>query len=339
MQDFRYFECLTDDTGMLQFSKLSQPDPESGYTLDDNARALIVSLNMSNGYQYVRLFTDYLYKSQQKDGSWSNLYYNGKFFSRFNSEDSIGRALLACSFGINGPYADIKETCSTMLENNLHHSLHFKSPRAIGYSLLALCKLNEDEFDDEKRSLLNKLKEFLFSCYSNSHVNNWYWFENYLTYCNGILPQSMFATYAVTGDRKALKIGYDSLNFLNSILFRKGFLNIIGNQGWYHREDTIPLFDQQPVDAASTACACLEAYKILGEQEYLHLAGLAHEWYRGNNIHQLSLYNQDTGGCYDALTTEGVNLNQGAEAVLSLLLTNIFFLQNNTDDQTDTFVV
>jgi hypothetical protein len=26
--------------GILQFSKFSEPDPESGYTLDDNARAL-----------------------------------------------------------------------------------------------------------------------------------------------------------------------------------------------------------------------------------------------------------------------------------------------------------
>src|SRR5690625_5886182 len=32
---------MTTDIGMIQFSKINQPDIESGYTLDDNARALI----------------------------------------------------------------------------------------------------------------------------------------------------------------------------------------------------------------------------------------------------------------------------------------------------------
>ena len=32
---------LTTDFGMIQFSKINQPDIDSGYTLDDNARALI----------------------------------------------------------------------------------------------------------------------------------------------------------------------------------------------------------------------------------------------------------------------------------------------------------
>ena len=32
---------MTTPIGMIQFSKLNQPDLDSGYTLDDNARALI----------------------------------------------------------------------------------------------------------------------------------------------------------------------------------------------------------------------------------------------------------------------------------------------------------
>ena len=34
---------MTDNFGMFQFAKLTDPDPDSGYTLDDNARALIVA--------------------------------------------------------------------------------------------------------------------------------------------------------------------------------------------------------------------------------------------------------------------------------------------------------
>ncbi len=32
---------LTTDFGMIQFAKINQPDPESGYTIDDNARAMV----------------------------------------------------------------------------------------------------------------------------------------------------------------------------------------------------------------------------------------------------------------------------------------------------------
>jgi len=32
---------MTTNIGMIQFSKVNQPDPETGYTLDDNARALV----------------------------------------------------------------------------------------------------------------------------------------------------------------------------------------------------------------------------------------------------------------------------------------------------------
>jgi hypothetical protein len=32
---------MTTDTGIIQFSKINQPDISTGYTLDDNARALV----------------------------------------------------------------------------------------------------------------------------------------------------------------------------------------------------------------------------------------------------------------------------------------------------------
>ena len=43
MIDDRYVFRLTDDTGMLQHAVSGVPDPTEGYTLDDNARALIMA--------------------------------------------------------------------------------------------------------------------------------------------------------------------------------------------------------------------------------------------------------------------------------------------------------
>lgn len=325
MLDYRHLTNMTDETGMLQFSKLSAPDPRSGYTLDDNARALMIALFMNNGEEHALKYAEFLYKAQRPDGSWSNFLFDNQYFSHFDSEDSVGRALLACSLGSLSKWNSVRKICTEMFKRNIPRVLTFNSLRGTAYGLLALCKSKLPESDNKNlkiNMLINHLSERLLNSYQTSHVNKWMWFEDRLTYCNGILPQALLAAYAVNGDKKCLKIGHDSLSFLTNILFKKGYLNIVGNHGWYKKGEVLPLFDQQPVDAASIVYACLEAYEVVGSTEYLELAVLAHKWYRGLNVHGISLYDKKTGGCYDGLTPEGVNLNQGAEAVLSLLFSD-----------------
>ncbi|MGI6412692.1 MAG: hypothetical protein ACOXZ5_03370 [Syntrophomonadaceae bacterium] len=320
MADYRHLLSLTDDTGILQFSILEHPNPLSGHTLDDNARALIVSLSMEDGQELAKKYARYLYKAYRPDGSWSNFFLNGQYSSDYDSEDSVGRALMACCLGAKKEACS--QICSQLIQWNLPSALRFSSPRAIAYTLIGLCKGSIPYPEPTRLHYISVLSSRLLAFYQNTHSRHWLWFENNFTYCNGILPQALFAAFQVNGDKKLLKAARDSIGFLNGILFRKGYLNIIGNQGWMYRGKSPALFDQQPVDAASTALACFEAYLTIGDIEYLELAVMAHRWYRGKNIHGLSLYDSSTGGCYDALTAEGVNRNQGAEAVLSLLLTD-----------------
>jgi len=327
MVDYRHLNAMTDGNGILQFSRLQQPDPGSGYTLDDNARALIVALSREDGYDLAGCYATYLYRSQRSD-SWANFELNGQFSSSFDSEDSMGRAILACSLGTTSHWPDIRKICIDMLVRNLPRTFDFTSPRAIAYTLLGLCKGEIPVFPEKLLYMVSLLSNRLINLYQLKQDKGWFWFEDYFTYCNGILPQALFAAYTLNGDKKALKIGHDSLNFLNAILFRNGYLDIIGNQGWYIKGGAIPLFDQQPVDAASIYFACMEAYESIGNQDYVALAKLAHAWYRGVNIHSLSLYNAETGGCFDALTEEGVNLNQGAESTLSLILCDLHAERN-----------
>jgi len=46
--DYRYLEKMTDRTAIIQFAVQDQPDRKSGYTVDDNARALLVALKMED---------------------------------------------------------------------------------------------------------------------------------------------------------------------------------------------------------------------------------------------------------------------------------------------------
>lgn len=324
MPNYKHLLEMTDEVGMLQFSQEGKPDPGSGYTLDDNARALLVALFMGeDGYPYASRFLNYLAQAQRADGTWSNFFMDGKYISRFDSEDSIGRAIMACSVATRSNWPDLATQASQLLANKLPSIKFISSPRAIAYTLVGLCKGKMPCADKNLHEMVTKLANCLIGMYENTGSRDWMWFEDSLTYCNAILPQALFSVYAFNGDKKCLKIAHESLSFLNEILFNKGYLNIIGNQGWYQRGGTLPSFDQQPVDAASIAFACWEAYQNLGKKEYVYLADLAHQWYRGKNINGLSLYNEANGGCYDALNRDGVNLNQGAEAVLSLLLTDL----------------
>jgi hypothetical protein len=65
--------------------------------------------------------------------------------------------------------------------------------------------------------------------------------------------------------------------------------------------------------------ACMEAYSVTKEEKYSDLAKKALEWYHGKNILKAEMLDQASGGIYDGLEEEGVNLNQGAEALLSYL--------------------
>ena len=44
---YKHLKRMTDNTGIIQFANKERPLKESGYTVDDNARALLVAINMS----------------------------------------------------------------------------------------------------------------------------------------------------------------------------------------------------------------------------------------------------------------------------------------------------
>ncbi|HHW60610.1 MAG TPA: hypothetical protein GX404_01730 [Syntrophomonadaceae bacterium] len=330
MLNYNHLLAMTDDIGMLQFSVLDKPDPNSGYTIDDNARALIVALMMGNeeGRSLANQYLDFMVGAQRKDGTWYNMYLNGVYSTWNDSDDCTGRAFLSCCLAANSSWSEVANKAYYMLRRTWPSIHRLRSPRAIAYTLLGLSHLNGGVCHERQRIIIaSTLAQHLIELYKLHHDVQWHWFEDYLTYCNGILPHGLFAAYRLTGDKQILKIAYEAINFLISLVFEKSYLIIVGNDGWLHRGREKPLFDQQPVDAASTALACYEAYKVLGKKEYLEFSQLACAWYSGSNIHNLPLRNEKTGGCYDALTAAGVNLNQGAEAVLSLISTDLLLQQ------------
>lgn len=324
--DYRHLAALTDRTGMLQFSNRSNPDAQSGYTVDDNARALMVALKMDapGRSEWCKVYCDYLHLAQKEDGGWNNLRLGEYFAPGLDSEDSRGRAFLACCAASQCDLEDVSRAGYMMMQKSHPVVMRMRSPRALAYVLLGLCWMIRAPGDHQDRfyrdaSLLN---QSLQNLYRKNRTPGWRWFENSVTYCNGILPQALFSFYEVSGDPGVLQTARESLAFINEQLFCRGYLNIVGNRGWWIKDRPCPVYDQQPVDACSIAMACAQALHATGQREYLELVKLADAWFGGKNINGSFLYDPGSGGCFDGLTPEGVNLNQGAESLLALLMTS-----------------
>ncbi|MEQ8202138.1 MAG: hypothetical protein ABRQ24_12040, partial [Syntrophomonadaceae bacterium] len=187
MLNYKHLLAMSDETGMLQFSNLSTPDSRSGYTLDDNARALMVALYMDDdAYLYSRRYLNFLANAQRRDGVWSNFLLDGLYYSRFDSEDSIGRAVMACSAASRSQWPDLAALGGRLILNQLTELPAFNSPRAIAYSLVGLCNGIIPCPDAFLVQTVRRLADFLLGRYEATRGRLWWWFEEYLTYCNGI---------------------------------------------------------------------------------------------------------------------------------------------------------
>ena len=94
----------------------------------------------------------------------------------------------------------------------------------------------------------------------------------------------------------------------------------IGSRGFFIAGGDKARFDQQPVEACATIAACVLAYRVTNEQQWLDEAWCVFRWFLGENDLQVPLYDATTGGCRDGLHPDRVNENQGAESTLSFLM-------------------
>jgi len=74
---------------------------------------------------------------------------------------------------------------------------------------------------------------------------------------------------------------------------------------------------------AYTILALSKFYDEFKDDDYLKRMETSFNWFLGrNHLHQV-IYNPCTGGCYDGLEENYVNLNQGAESTVSYLMARL----------------
>jgi len=329
--NLKHLYRLTDKFGIIQFANQHNPDKMSGYTLDDNARALLVSsLHYSKFMEFktlkkMKIYLDFLDYVQDNKGKMLNCVdENRKIDHSFWSEDAQGRGIWACGFMLNSEYVpnDFKMIAKNIINKSLAIILQMQSPRAIAFSLIGLCYAQESRILDNVE-VIKKLANWLVSAYHANKKEEWHWFEPYLTYSNSKLPESLFHAYLLTGDEEYRKVAEESISFLIKHTFNQNTFEPIGQDGWFLKDKEKSYFDQQPVEAAYMLQTLLMANRVTHRDYYVDKSKDAFQWFLGRNLLKQVVYNEVSGGCYDGVGKNALNINQGAESTLSYLMARL----------------
>ena len=311
---------MTDSTGIFQHAILTVPNFSEGYCTDDNARAFILAVLLSElGEEPERVrtlattyaaFLHHAFDLRVKRFH-NHMSFDRRWLDEQGSEDCQGRALWALGVGVGrSPYRSFQIMAGQLFALALPALTELTSPRAWAFGLIGI-------HEYLRRTLTSRLMEL----FERTAQPDWRWFQEDLTYDNAKLPHALILSGRATGQPAVLERGLQALRWLTELqISEKGHFRSIGTNGFYRRGGMRANFDQQPIEAQAMVSACLEAYRATSDLWWYEQAQRAFDWFIGWNDLGLELCSPKTGGCRDGLHVDRVNRNQGAESTLAFLL-------------------
>ena len=334
--NLEHVKSMTTEFGIIQFSRINQPDISSGFTLDDNARALIAICKHfeltrdEDDITYIKTYFNFIRHCMQAEGYFLNYVDDRKSYTTQNNStnlaDANGRAIWALGYMASiGPLlpAHLAEEAEAIVQQALPRVNKMYSTRAMAFSIKGLYYYNTRKKSYAVISLISTLSNRLVQMYRHESEKGWEWFESYLTYANSVLPEALLCAYLSTGEKLYKEIAKFSFDFLLTQTFHENAIRVVSNKSWLHRGKEPERYGEQPIDVAYTILALSKFYDEFKDEDYHRKMRTAFDWFLGNNHLNQVIYNPCTGGCYDGLEESHVNLNQGAESTLSYLLARL----------------
>jgi hypothetical protein len=324
-----HLDRMTDSTGLIQHAIYGVPRRESGYTTDDNARALRLCVRLWDqcpDRHMLKRLTTYLsfleYARGIGHGFHNFLSYERRWLDAEGCGDCQGQAVRALAevlgSGLPGGYCALaRELIDTVLPT----LADLRSLRAQSYVVLAwghLWRAGVGGLEPLEAVALSASQR-LSDCFQRASQPDWQWFESRLTYANAVFPHALFIAAQRWPQEGFLQIARTSFAFLDQQTTAEGIFWPVGNEGWYPRGEEKALYDQQPVEAVTMAEAARAAWDWLGAEEYLATFRRCHSWFHGRNSQNRRLADVRSGACYDGLQASGANRNLGAESMLAYL--------------------
>ncbi|MEM0913007.1 MAG: hypothetical protein AAGK09_00175 [Planctomycetota bacterium] len=328
--DVRQLAALTDDTGLFQHALYATPDPNHGYCVDDNARALIAAVRLHEhdpallaGLAAARYLQFVVYAYDDATGRFRNFMgYDRRWLEDVGSTDSQARSLWSVAVAATGyPDPNDRDHMADVFGRAMRGVGAFDSPRSQAFVVLALdAWLGSHPGDAAAEGLLARYADALRDGFAKRASPAWRWFERIVAYDNARLCEALLVAGQRLSRRDLVDVGLSSLRWLiDRQTAEAGHLTVVGNGGWLVPDRPAAKFDQQPLEAHALVDACLSAARVSGDDGWRRAAAWAFAWFHGHNDLGLSLIDPHNGGCRDGLQPAGVNRNQGAESTLAYL--------------------
>jgi Glycosyl transferases group 1 len=317
---------LSDDTGMLQHSRLSVPDRDHGYCIDDNARALMLMnrLDHDDAGRLARIYAAFIQHAWNADvRRFRNFMDFGRnWLEAVGSEDSNGRTLWALGATANeAPDARLRRWALGLFDEAADIANAFNSPRALAFAALGADHILACVPDHPRAlAIIERAASTLVGHLAAVRRPDWRWFETVLAYDNCRLPEALLRIGIRQDQRELVERGIETLEWImDRQTAPSGLFRPIGSQGFGADAAILP-FDQQPVEIWAAIDACDAAYAATGDNRWIDRARHAFAWFFGENDRGIVIADAVTGTCCDGLTPRGVNLNEGAESTLAFHL-------------------
>jgi hypothetical protein len=315
----RHLARLSDANGIFEHALFDQPRRETGYCTDDAGRLLRVATRLPGDRDSALLslvslgFLERAYLGagtfrlrQRAPGSWSD---------DPPSDDANARALLGLATAAAlSAWPNVRERSLELFDRA--SGLRSPHPRATAYAAIGAAELVA-AFPDQSGALhlLRDASEQL------GHLNQdgaWRWPEPRLSYANALLPEAALAVANALGDQRGVDDALALLDWLASeeLLGDHFSFTPVGGRG---PDDPRPAFDQQPIEAWAMCEACARALDVTSDTRWSHAARLAASWFLASNDLGVAMFDPASGGAFDGLERDGVNLNEGAESSMAFV--------------------
>ena len=321
--ELRHLSRLTDDRGILEHAKGTQPRFEHGYCTDDNARLLVVAVRQHDQPQaswiLARVAARFLFDAQSTDGRMRNrMSFERMWLDEPTANDCWGRSLWALGSAVaRSSDTELRNRCYEAF--SISQDVRSRHLRSMCFSVLGAAEMLEVEPSHPGAMGIMRDARTYFDSLSSTD-GWWIWPEDRLHYANAVIPEAMIATAVAMHDDALMNRGVILLEWLLNTETIGDRLSVtpVGGKG---PNDIGPLFDQQPIEVAALADAVHRAHVVTSDKKWLEGLDLAASWFMGNNDASESMIDLESGGGYDGLHANGVNLNQGAESTLAMIST------------------
>ncbi len=319
---FDHLLALTDRHGTFEHACGAEPRLEHGYCTDDMARVLVVASREPDAgdavHALARLAVKFLNEAQAFAGGCRNrMDRHGRWTDDFAFEDCWGRCLWG--LGTAAAHSDVGLVRSLSVVQ-FERAAHGRSvwPRAMAFAALGAAELLS--VDPDHAAARHLIDDYAAGVAEPNGDRDWPWPEARLSYANALLPEAMIAAGVARDDSELCQHGLDLLEWLIDGETVDGHLSVSPAGGW-SAGDPRPGFDQQPIEVATLADACARASDVDASALWPNTVRAAAAWFQGTNDVGATMWNPATGGGFDGLQADGVNLNQGAESTLAVLST------------------